>query len=118
MDVYFSKTSRGRQRSARILPEPLFVHSDLTTGIQLADLVAYIISWGFRLPRMTLPCRPELAPYAELVSDLRYRAVREKMGKSDFGIWSFALIDDLRTRDQRELAQWEEMQDAEEDPEK
>ncbi len=25
--------------------EPFFVHSDLTTGVQVADLIAYYISW-------------------------------------------------------------------------
>jgi hypothetical protein len=41
MDRYFKVTQKGRQRSGRIIPEPFFVHSDLTTGVQLADLVAY-----------------------------------------------------------------------------
>lgn len=30
-----------------IIPEPFFVESDLSTGIQLADLIAYIVSWSF-----------------------------------------------------------------------
>ncbi len=48
MDRYFNFTTRGRHRSGQILPEPLFVHSDLTTGVQLADLISYIVSWGVR----------------------------------------------------------------------
>ena len=51
MDRYFKSTANGRQRSNQIIPEPFFVHSDLTTGIQLADLIAYIISWGVRVGR-------------------------------------------------------------------
>jgi Protein of unknown function (DUF3800) len=49
MDSYFKRTIKGRQMSGQIIPEPFFVHSDLTTGIQIADLVAYAVSWGFRL---------------------------------------------------------------------
>jgi len=48
MTRYFRDTRTGRDRSSRIIPEPFFVHSDMTTGVQLADLAAYIISWGFR----------------------------------------------------------------------
>lgn len=42
MEKYFLKTAKGRMRSSRVIPEPFFVHSDLTTAVQLADLVAYI----------------------------------------------------------------------------
>ena len=57
MRRYFADTVVGQQRSNRIIPEPFFVHSDLTTGVQIADLVAYVISWGFRTPQMTKPAR-------------------------------------------------------------
>lgn len=40
MDSYFKRTERGRHRSGQILPEPFFVHSDLTTGVQIADLLS------------------------------------------------------------------------------
>jgi hypothetical protein len=48
---YFKDSATGRLRSGLVIPEPFFVHSDLTTGIQIADLIAYIVSRGF----MTLP---------------------------------------------------------------
>jgi Protein of unknown function (DUF3800) len=99
MGSYFLHSATGRHRAMRILPEPLFVHSELTTGVQLADLVAYIVSWGFRTNGMTEPARPELAPLVERVRPLRHYAVREKMGNPRFRIWSFAVIDDLRARD-------------------
>ena len=41
MRRYFAETRVGQQRSSHIIPEPFFVHSDLTTGVQIADLVAY-----------------------------------------------------------------------------
>ncbi|MGH3071005.1 MAG: DUF3800 domain-containing protein [Gaiellaceae bacterium] len=46
MERYFVGTATGRKRRSRILPEPFFVHSHLTTGIHLPDLVAYITSWA------------------------------------------------------------------------
>lgn len=98
---YFRDSFTGRTRSARIVPEPFFVHSELTTGIQIADLVAYTISWGFRTPRMAVAARAELAPYADQVSRLRYRTTRERAGNPSFEIWSFAYITDLRTRLER-----------------
>jgi len=100
---YFSELNVGRQRASLIIPEPFFVHSELTTGVQLADLVAYIVSWGYRLPTMELPARAELAGYGQQISALRYRAVREMEGNPHFVIWSFSYIDDLRTRIERDV---------------
>lgn len=99
---YFQRTEKGRFRSSQIIPEPLFVHSELTSGVQVADLLAYVVSWGFRMPVMDQPARTELEPYVEQVCRLRYRAVREVAGNPNFGIWSFGWIDDLRTLEERE----------------
>ena len=98
---YFAQTAVGRHRASRIIPEPFFVHSNLTTGVQIADLVAYVISWGFRIPRMTKPAREELTPFANRIARLRYRASRERLGNPGFEIWSFAHITDLRTQAER-----------------
>jgi hypothetical protein len=100
MNHYFQATWKGRARASQIIPEPFFVHSELTTGVQLADLIAYILSWGFRLPGMTEPARPELAGLVDRVCQIRHRAVRDRMGNPQFVIWSFALINDLRTREE------------------
>ncbi len=101
MHRYFAETKVGRQRAHRVIAEPFFVHSDLTTGIQLADLVAYVISWGFRIAAMTKPARAELSSFANQIAHLRYRAVRERLGNPEFEIWSFAHITDLRTQAER-----------------
>jgi len=100
MHGYFVGTLTGRRRAAQVVPEPLFVHSELTTGIQLADFVAYLISWGFRTGGMDGEVREELRPFVERVARLRYRAVRKKLGNPEFNVWSFAVIDDLRARDE------------------
>ena len=100
MNRYFQDTWTGRTRSSRIIPEPFFVHSELTTGVQIADLIAYLLSWGFRIPGMGEPAREELKPLVERACNLRHRAVRERMGNPQFVIWSFALINDLRAREE------------------
>lgn len=102
---YFKDTATGRHRSNLIVPEPFFVHSDLTTGIQIADLIAYCVSWGFRLPQMTEPARLELAPFCGQIANLRYKATRERQGIADFGIWSFVHITDLRTQTEKDFLQ-------------
>jgi hypothetical protein len=102
MRLYFLETATGRRRAGRVVPEPFFVHSDLTTAVQLADLVAYIVSWGVRISgRMNRERREELGPLAQAVCDLRHRAARERDGRP-FYVWSIAVIDDLRPRDERE----------------
>jgi hypothetical protein len=99
MSRYFRDTWTGRTRSSRVIPEPFFVHSELTTGVQLADLVAYLLSWGFRIQGMDEPAREELQPLVDRVRHLRHRAVRDRLGNPQFVIWSFALINDLRARE-------------------
>ena len=94
---YFKDTATGRHRATLIIPEPFFVHSDLTTGVQIADLIAYCLSWSLRLVRMTKPAREELTPYIEQIMELRHKAVRNRMGNPNFAIWSVSYIDDLRT---------------------
>ena len=47
MAAYFLGHEVGRYRIVRIVPEPFFVHSDLTTGVFLADLTAYILGWSW-----------------------------------------------------------------------
>lgn len=102
MDDYFKNTSKGRLRSGQIIPEPFFVHSDLTTGVQIADLVAYIISWCFRRTDMTEPAREELEELTKTLCQLRHKSVREVNGNPEFAIWSFSVIKDMRSKDLQE----------------
>ncbi|MBA4379375.1 MAG: DUF3800 domain-containing protein [Anaerolinea sp.] len=101
MDSYFKRTAKGKQRASQIIPEPFFVHSDLTTGIQIADLIAYVISWGLRFEGMKEPKREELIEFVEQVLQLRTKALRDIDNRPNYTIWSFAYIPDLRSRDEQ-----------------
>ena len=100
MERYFLHTAKGKARSRLIVPEPLFVHSDLTTMIQMADLVAYIVSWGVRLTGgtrpMTKPKREELDDFARQVCGLRYHA--KTPGGHD--TWGFTTIGELKAKEE------------------
>lgn len=101
MDRYFKETQKGKQYSSQIIPEPFYVHSDLTTGVQLADLIAYIIAQSVRLRSMTEPTRVEMKELADLVRNLRYLAKRDNDGNTKDGVWSFAVINDLRPKSEQ-----------------
>jgi len=103
MAAYFLGTQTGLYRSTRIVPEPFFVHSDLTTGVFLADLTAYILGWGWRMNKMTQPTREELLPYAKKLHDMQFHG--EKPKQQGTGVWplhSINYIDDLRSQADRE----------------
>lgn len=101
MSLYFENTATGILRATQILPEPFFVHSELTTAVQLADLVAYIVSWGVRFKPMAEPARDELKPLGDLVCDLRYRTKRKDASGEEWDVWSFKYISDLRPENER-----------------
>jgi len=103
MGAYFQRTYNGQLRVSRIIPEPLFVHSDLTSGIRVADLIAYVISWNVRFGSLRAPKRDELDSLGRAVMSLRYQAIIDHEDYPEgFRVWSFAEIDDLRPRAERE----------------
>lgn len=91
MRSYFEQTSKGRTRSKRILPEAFFVHSDLTTLVQVADVVIYCLNWGYRFGKVTKLTRGELEPFAVKVAKLSYQGKRESRT-----IRGIVYLDDLR----------------------
>jgi hypothetical protein len=103
MRAYFVGTATGKTRARRIVPEPLFVHSDLTTLVQVADLVAYVVVFGVRVGSMVKPCREELRKLGRAVLRLRHSARVERRGR-EFKVRSLAVINDLRSRSEREQA--------------
>ncbi len=101
MTRYFRDTAKGKYRSSRIIPEPFFVHSDLTTAIQIVDLIAYIISFGVRFHFLTEPMREELTPLAELVMKMRAHHIQKAENGESLQEWGFKYISDLRPRKEK-----------------
>lgn len=101
MERYFSATGRGYLRSARIIPEPFFVRSDLTTAVQLTDIAAYSINWGVRLKKMLKPARPEVEEFGQRAFDLRYISKRPDDDGQVWPVYGITYIDDLRPRTER-----------------
>ncbi len=100
MEAYFSK--HQVERSRVVIPEPFFVHSHLTTGIQLADLVAYIAAWGLRVGSMPPPKRPELEEFGKQVCELEHHSVvQKKRFTRSTTVHSLCPISDLRPRRDR-----------------
>jgi hypothetical protein len=103
MERYFLETEKGYQRSARIVPEPFFVHSDLTTLVQLADIVAYCFNWGTRLNKMTGATRQEIEPLAQIAFDMRYVGKRfDQNDDKEWPVYGVFYVDDLRSKQERE----------------
>jgi hypothetical protein len=100
MSTYFQRTAFGRARCRRIVPQPFFVHSDLTTGVQIADLVAYTLSWNIRLPGMDRPARPELDPLGNLI---RAEHRQYRVPGLTYSARSFVYLEDLRTRSEKDV---------------
>lgn len=73
---YFRETQTGRYRSHWIIPAPLFVSSDMTYPVQIADLCIYSINHGYRLPNagMNAPVVDTIAKeFGPVLSRLQHR---------------------------------------------
>ena len=103
LERYFLETETGYRRSARVIPEPFFVHSDLTTVVQIADLSAYCLNWGLRLKNMQEPVRPEVQALARLVYDLRYVGKHwDELTLQEWPLYGIFYLDDLRPHREKE----------------
>lgn len=96
MHRYFLHTGTGLERAKLVVPEPFFVHSELTTGVQIADLIAYTIAWAVRLGGQEESAREEMAALAALTIDLRHDTIRDLPRRPRFTIYGIARINDLR----------------------
>lgn len=83
LERYFRSTTKGRLRTQRIVPTPLFVASDMAYPIQVADVIIYAINWGFRVPTigMDAPVRQEVADeFGPLLRNLQYHGTVHNEG--------------------------------------
>ena len=102
MRNYFRRTEVGQRLSGRLLPEPLFVHSDLTTLVQVADLVCYSVNWGYRRAKMDKSVREEMRQFGELAAKLKWRDPEEEVLRSiGYPASGFTYFDDLRPAHER-----------------
>ncbi len=96
------ESEKGYQRSARVLPEPFFVHSDLTTVVQIADVAAYCVNWGLRLKGMTEPTRTEIEPLARMVYDMKFVGKWfDELSQQEKPLYGVFYVDDLRPKRER-----------------
>ncbi|MBN1513070.1 MAG: DUF3800 domain-containing protein [Phycisphaerae bacterium] len=99
MAAYFLGTKTGRFRSSLIVPAPFFVHSELTTGVFLADLAAYVLGWAWRLGSMPQDSRQELKPFAKKLHEMRFQGQKPKSdGTGHWPLHGIVYLDDLRGR--------------------
>ena len=102
LEKYFLESEKGYQRSARVVPEPFFVHSDLTTVVQIADLAAYCVNWGLRLKGMTQPTRTEIEPLARMVYDMKFVGKWfDELNQQEKPLYGIFYVDDLRPKRER-----------------
>ncbi len=83
LERYFTATHKGRQRTARIVPTPFFVSSEMTYPIQAADVCIYCVNHGFRIPSqgMNAEVRAEIAEgFRTWLVDLQYAGQGYKDG--------------------------------------
>lgn len=100
--AYFLGHETGRNRSSRVVPEPLFVHSELTTGVFLADVAAYVLGWAWRNRQMTKPAREELRPFAAKLHGMQFRGEKpDSDGTGTMPLYGIFFLDDLRPRSER-----------------
>ncbi len=96
VERYFTRTATGRFRTSRIVPVPLFVESDMSYGVQVADLCIYAINWGFRLPKtgMDAPVREEISSlFGGAIGQLQYHGDGYRDGQT-FNTHSIVYVPD------------------------
>lgn len=63
LEDYFTNSLEGQILATRLVPAPMFVASEMSVAIQVADVVIYCINWAFRDPKRGIdsPFRDEIA---------------------------------------------------------
>ncbi|MBX9719833.1 MAG: DUF3800 domain-containing protein, partial [Candidatus Obscuribacterales bacterium] len=100
VENYFNKTQTGRWRASRIIPSPLFVSSDMTYPVQVADVCIYCVNWAFRIPTrgMDAPVRQEITDqFAGYLGALQHRAVLQLDSGEKITAFSIAYVQDPYT---------------------
>ncbi|MFO0935562.1 MAG: DUF3800 domain-containing protein [Gemmataceae bacterium] len=94
MENYYTKTNTGRLRTKWIVPTPLFVSSEMSDAVQLADICIYCLNWSFRLPHLGMdePVRDEIkSEFGSWIHELQYVGDGEKGGQI-FKMWGINYV--------------------------
>jgi len=100
MREYYSSTGKGRRRAEYICPFPFFADSNITPFIEIVDLCAYCLNWGYRAGRINAETRTELEKLAKEFAALRFKIPVLKAGEY-IDLYSIHFIDDLRPKSER-----------------
>jgi hypothetical protein len=93
---YFARTEHGKEWADVIVPEPFYVRSELTTMIHIADIVAYIINWGYRTGPINEPAREEMLPFGKYIREMTVTTETTDGEGKTWRMWSIHFIQDLR----------------------
>lgn len=87
IERYYTTTVKGQYRAVWVVPSPFFVSSDMTYAIQAADVCIYAINWGYRLPNMDQPTRPEIDnKFSQWLKKLQYKGPVDDGKRFVYGI--------------------------------
>jgi hypothetical protein len=87
IERYYTTTAKGQYRASWVVPSPFFVSSDMTYAIQAADVCIYTINWGYRLPHMNQPARPEIDNnFSQWLKKLQYKGTVDEGKHFVYGI--------------------------------
>ena len=96
MERYFCDTSTGLHRANWVVPSPIFVESDMSYGVQVADFCVYCLNWGYRMPRMEEPVRDEVRDFCNLLEKLIWKSRIQDRG-NEFNTQSVVYVPDPHT---------------------
>ncbi len=98
LENYYTKTVEGQKRVKFIVPHVLFIDSEMSPLIQVADVCIYCINWGYRVPAWKFegPKRDEIVrDFGDLCHKLQFSGkVYSKTKKDTFGSYGIRFIKD------------------------
>jgi len=103
--LYVYYVNEGRDVANRVIPEPMFVKSHLTLGVLVADIIAYILSWGFRHGQsLNLPSRPQLQDFSDIIRQINGIPGEMPENLDRFGILYIQDLADLQRWSKKPMA--------------
>lgn len=95
MERYFSLHAKGKQHARLVLPTPLFTASEMSYPVMASDLVCYLVSQGYRMPKLGMdgPVREDFNPsWAATINGLKHEYVRTDDGGTPYTAQSIVFV--------------------------